>query len=95
MFLYENLLFVCFTDVNKWHRFLYILIKTVKVYQYGYQMKGLDLRVKNLLFVDRFCCFLMWDWSQRTPILQDFFFFENSCIWAFLGVLGQFKGYFE
>ena len=37
--------------------------KTVKVYQYEYQMKGLHLRVKNLLLVDRFCCFLMWDWS--------------------------------
>ena len=46
--------------------------KMVKVYQYGYQMKGLDLRVKNLLLVDWFCCFLMRNWSQRTPMLQDF-----------------------
>ena len=47
--------------------------KTVKVYQYGYQIKGLDLRVKNLLLVDRFCYFLTRNWSQRTPMLQDFF----------------------
>ena len=28
--------------------------KTVKGYHYGYQMKGLDLRVKNLLLLDQF-----------------------------------------
>ena len=58
----ESIICLCFNDVNKWHQFLYILKETVKVYQYGYQMKGLNLSVKNLLLVDRFCCFLMRNW---------------------------------
>ena len=28
--------------------------KTVKRYQYGYQMKALELGVKNMLFIDQF-----------------------------------------
>ena len=46
--------------------------KTVKGYHYGYQIKALELGVKNMLFVDRFLSFLMQDWLQRTPILKDF-----------------------
>ena len=54
----------------------------VKDYQYGYQMKSLDLGVKNILFIDQFWCFLMQDWSQWTPILQDFFSFDLTCFFT-------------
>ena len=43
-----------------------------KGHQYAYQIKALEPGVKNMLFVDRFWCFLTRDWSQPTPILQDF-----------------------
>jgi hypothetical protein len=35
-----------------WHHFE----KTLKRHQYGYQMKGLCLRSKNMLFIFRFSC---------------------------------------
>ena len=38
---------------------------TVKGYQYGYQMKGLDLVVKNMWFVYRFSClFTFYEYKQ-------------------------------
>ena len=52
-YFFKSIFCLCFSDVNKWHQFIYILKKkTVKFYQYGYQMKRLDLRVKNLLLND-------------------------------------------
>ena len=50
-------------------------------------MKGLGLRVKNLLLVDRFYCFFMRDWSQRTPMLQDFLKFAFAVFEHFKNVV--------
>ena len=61
----KSIVSLCFSDVNKWHRFVYILKKLIKGYQYGYQMKALDLGVKNMLFIDQFGCLFMWDLSQQ------------------------------
>ena len=40
--------------------------KPVKDYQYGYQMKGLDLGIKNMLFVYQFSClFIFYEYKQK------------------------------
>ena len=54
-------------------------VKKRKVYQYGYQIKAIELGVKNMLFLDRLRLFLSQGCSQRTPILQDWVFLESSC----------------
>ena len=42
-----------------------LLPKSVKGYQYGYQLKGLDLGVKNMWFVYRFSClFTFYEYKQ-------------------------------
>ena len=40
---------LCFSDVNKWHRFLYILKKKVKVYQYGGKTIAPRGTIKNVI----------------------------------------------
>ena len=69
----KSIIYLCFIDINKWHQFVYILKKTVKGYQYGYQMKGLDLGVKNMWFVYRFSClFTFYEYKQTNVNKSQF-----------------------
>ena len=64
----KSLIFLCFTDVNKCHWFVYILEKKVKGCQYGYQMKGLGLGVKNMWYVYRFSCLFTFYKYKQTNV---------------------------
>jgi hypothetical protein len=64
MFIFQ---FSClFTFRKHKQRFVYIFKKMLKGHQYGYLMKGLGLRSKNMLFVFQFSClFIFYKHKQR------------------------------
>ena len=47
--------------------------KTVKGYQYGYQMKALDMGVKNMLFDYRFSCLITFYEYKQTNVNKSQF----------------------
>jgi hypothetical protein len=47
--------------------------KTLKVHQYGCQIKGLDLGNKNMLFIFRFFCLFTFRQLKQLPMVAQFF----------------------